>query len=95
MEITQILLVIVILGLASIMSVIGVEVFFIFREFKKSMKKVNKMLDDFGLITESVAKPIAGFSGFVTGIKSGADAIRLLTKDTKKKEKKEKTSEKK
>lgn len=93
MEITQVLLIVVILVLASIMSIIGVEVFFIFREFKKSMKKFNKMLDDVGLITESVAKPIAGFSGFITGIKSGADAIKLLTKDTKKK--KEKTSEKK
>lgn len=93
MEITQVLLIVVILVLASIMSIIGVEVFFIFREFKKSMKKFNKMLDDVGLITESVAKPIAGFSGFITGIKSGADAIKLLTKNTKKK--KEKTSEKK
>lgn len=93
MEITQVLLIIVILALASIMSIIGVEVFFIFRELKKSMKKFNKMLDDIGLITESVAKPIAGFSGFITGIKSGADAIKLLTRDTKKK--KEKTSEKK
>lgn len=95
MEITQILLIIVILALASIMSIIGVEVFFIFRELKKSMKKVNKMLDDMGLITESIAKPIAGFSGFITGIKSGADAIKLLTKSTKKKEKKEKASTKK
>jgi hypothetical protein len=93
MEITQILLIIVILALASIMSIIGVEVFFIFREFKKSMKKFNKMLDDISLITESIAKPIAGFSGFITGIKSGADAFKLLTKSTKKK--KEKTSEKK
>ena len=95
MEITQILLIIVVLALTSIMIVIGVEVFFIFREIRRSMKKINKMLGDVGLITESVAKPIAGFSGFITGIKSGADAIKLLTKDNKKKEKKEKASGKK
>jgi len=95
MEITQILLIIVVLALTSIMSIVGVEVFFIFKELRKSIKKFNKMLDDMGLITESVAKPIAGFSGFITGLKSGADAIKLLTKDNRKREKKEKTSSKK
>jgi len=95
MEITQILLVIVVLALTSIMSIVGVEVFFIFKEIRRSMKKLNKMLDDMGLITESIAKPIAGFSGFISGIKSGADAIKLFTKNDQKKEKKEKTSTKK
>ena len=95
MEITQILLIIVVLALTSIMTIIGIEVFFIFKELRKSIKKLNKMLGDMGLITESVAKPIAGFSGFITGLKSGADAIKLLTKDNKKKEKKEKASGKK
>jgi hypothetical protein len=92
MEITQILLVIVVLALTSIMSIVGIEVFFIFKEIRQSMKKLNKMLSDMGLITESIAKPIAGFSGFVSGLKSGTDAIKLLTKDEKKKEKKEKAS---
>lgn len=95
MEITQILLIIVVLALTSIMTIIGIEVFFIFKELRKSIKKLNKMLGDMGLITESVAKPIAGFSGFITGLKSGADAIKLLTKDNRKKEKKEKTPGKK
>ncbi len=95
MEITQILLIIVVLALTSIMSIIGIEVFFIFKEIRQSMKKFNKMLDNMGLITESIAKPIAGFSGFITGLKSGADAIKLLTKDNRKREKKEKTSSKK
>lgn len=95
MEVTQILLVIVVLALTSIMSIVGVEVFFIFKELRQSMKKINKMLDDVGLITESIAKPIAGFSGFITGLKSGADAIKLLTRDNRKKEKKEKTPGKK
>ncbi len=95
MEITQILLIIVVLALTSIVSIVGVEVFFIFREIRRSMKKFNKMLGDVGLITESVAKPIAGFSGFISGIKSGADAIKLLTEGNKKKEKKQKTAAKK
>ncbi len=95
MEITQILLVIVVLALTSIMTIIGIEVFFIFKEIRQSMKKFNKMLDNMGLITESIAKPIAGFSGFITGLKSGTDAIKLLTREDKKKEKKEKSSTKK
>lgn len=87
METTQILLVIVVLALTLIMTIVGVEVFLIFKELRQSMKKINKMLDDMGLITEAVAKPIAGFSGFISGIKSGADAIKLLTRESSKKEK--------
>lgn len=87
METTQILLVIVVLALTSIMTIVGVEVFFIFKELRQSMKKINKMLDDMGLITESIAKPIAGFSGFVSGLKSSAEAIKLLTRESSKKEK--------
>jgi hypothetical protein len=87
MEVTQILLVIVVLALTSIMTIVGVEVFFIFKELRQSMKKINKMLDDMGLITESIAKPIAGLSGFVSGLKSSAEAVKLLTRESNKKEK--------
>jgi hypothetical protein len=78
MDSAQILLIIVVMVLTAILTLVGVEVFFILREFRQTIKKTNKILDDSGLITESIAKPIAGFSGFLTGLKDSANIVKLL-----------------
>lgn len=79
MDSAQILLIIVVMVLTAILTLVGVEVFFILREFRETIKKTNKILDDSGLITESIAKPIAGFSGFLTGLKDSANIVKILT----------------
>ncbi|MCJ7804343.1 hypothetical protein MUP35_01225 [Patescibacteria group bacterium] len=68
---TQILLIIVVSVLTAVLAVIGIQVFLILREGRRSVEKVNKMLDDAGTISSAVTKPIAslfnsigGFSGF-------------------------------
>ena len=78
MDTAQILLVVVVLVLTVILSLVGFEVFLILRELKQSVRKTNKILDDTGLITESVAKPIAGFSGFLSGLKDSANIVKIL-----------------
>jgi hypothetical protein len=78
MDSAQILLIIVVMVLTAILTLVGVEVFFILREFRETIKKTNKILDDSGLITESIAKPIAGFSGFLTGLKDSANIVKIL-----------------
>jgi hypothetical protein len=65
---TQVLLIVVITTLTILLTVIGVQVFFILREFKRTIEKMNKMLDDAGVISESIAKPIASLSSGVTGL---------------------------
>lgn len=74
----QILLFLVISVLTTVFVLCGIQVYYILRELRQSVKKTNKMLDDFGTISESVAKPISGISGFITGIKSGAEIVNLL-----------------
>lgn len=88
MEINQLILILVIVVLASVMTVIGIEVFFILKELRESVKKVNKIIDDAGIISESVAKPVASLSGFLSGFKSGAGLIKIFTKMVKDKEEK-------
>lgn len=78
MDSAQILLIIVVMVLTAILTLVGVEVFFILRELRETVKKTNKILDDSGLITESIAKPIAGFSGFLVGLKDSANIVKLL-----------------
>lgn len=82
-DIFQILLVLVVTSLTTLLVFVGIQVIYILREVRASARKVNKILDDAGLISESVAKPIAGVSGFLTGIQSGARLMKLLKENKK------------
>lgn len=70
MEPTQILLFAVVTILTILLLVVGIQVFFILRDTKKTLDKINKVLDDAGLVSGSVAKPIFGFANFVEGLKN-------------------------
>ena len=74
----QTALFIVIIVLTVLLVVLGVQVFFILRELRKTIDKANKVLDDTGLITESVSKPIASFSTLAMGLKTGATIAKIL-----------------
>lgn len=76
--INQILLLLVVVILTTLLTVSGIQVFHILKELRQTVKKVNKILDDTETVSSSVAKPIAGVSGFLMGIKSGADVINLF-----------------
>lgn len=80
MDIAQIALLIVIIILAILLVALGVQVFFILREFRKTVSKANKVLDNTNVITESVSAPISSLSSLATGIKAGASFIGLFKK---------------
>jgi len=82
----QVLLFLVVAVLTTLLTLAGIEVIHILREFRESARKMNKIMDDFQLISSSVAKPIAGVSGFVMGLKSGLDVINLIASKKVKKE---------
>ncbi len=82
-DVTQILLSTVILILTIMMAVIGVQVYYILREFRETVKKFNKVLDDTGVISESVSKPVNMFSSMLLGIKGGSALMKLLSNKKK------------
>ncbi len=65
---TQILLIIVVSVLSAVLVVIGIQVFLILKEGKRSVEKVNKMLDDAGTISSAITKPIASLSNSISGL---------------------------
>lgn len=67
---TQLLLAFVILVITSMLTIVGIQVYFILREFRHTLAKANKVLDDTGVISESVSKPIGLLSGIVLGLKA-------------------------
>lgn len=78
MDSTQILLYSVVTILTVLLVVLGVQVFFIIKEVKRTLDKINKILDDANLISGSVARPIVGFSNFLEGIKSFGNLVNIV-----------------
>ncbi len=79
MDPVRILLFIVITLLTGLLVVVGVQAFFILREFKNALGKLNKILEDAHSISSSVARPIVGASNFIEGIKSVKGLLDLMT----------------
>jgi len=88
------LLIIVVTILTVLLVVIGIQVVNILREIKKSLEKVNKMLDDAGVITGSVAETVSGLSSFLEGVKGSFKVIDLLLDFLKKRGKNQPLDEK-
>lgn len=80
MDTAQLLLFLVVIILTLLLVVLGVQVFLILKEFKNTVSKFNKVLDDAGIITESVSTPIASLSTVLTGVKTGISIASLFKK---------------
>jgi len=89
---TQILLVIVVSVLTAVLAVIGIQVFLILKEGKRSVEKVNKILDNAGKVSEAITKPITSLSGSL-GSLSGLGGLFSWLINRRKKTEEEKKDE--
>ena len=76
----QTILFLVVVILTILLLVLGIQVLFILKEFRKTVSKANKILDDTGIISESVSAPISSLSALVTSVKAGARVAKFLRK---------------
>lgn len=80
MDPVQLVIIIISLSLTILIVILGVQVFFILKEIRRSMQKMNKIFDDFGKVTGSVGEGAQHLSGLVSGIKSGMSVFSQLRK---------------
>lgn len=80
MDAAQILLFTTVTILTALLVFLGVHVYFILRETKRALEKINKLLEDANLVSDSVARPIVGFANFLDGIKGLGSLLDMLTK---------------
>lgn len=78
MDITQLLIIIISITITSLVVILGIQVFYILKEIRQSVVKVNKMLDDAGKVSGAVGESIVNMTGFVNGIKAGLSAISKI-----------------
>ena len=61
-DLAQIALILVIFLLTILLLALGIQVFFILKDFRQTIQKANKVLDNTDTITENVATPISSLS---------------------------------
>lgn len=74
----QAILFLVIIILTFLLVLLGIQVFFILKELRKTLEKANKILDTADTITENVSKPISSISSLMMGLKTGATIAKII-----------------
>lgn len=88
MEITQIVIASAIAVLTAVLALVGIQVFRILKEFKKTFERINKILEDMGRVTESIARPASSAPGLFLSLKTSLKVLSAFLKRRKKGSKK-------
>jgi hypothetical protein len=78
MDPVQLTIVIISFALAVLLIVLGVQVFYILKEIRGSMQRMNKMLDDAGKISGTVSEGFVSMSGLMSGLRAGLTFVKTL-----------------
>lgn len=79
MDILQVALVFLIMLLAVLLSILGVQVFFILRDLKKSMDKIDLLLGNAQSLAENIQRPIKAAADLSQVVESGVQAAKVLS----------------
>lgn len=77
-EFQQFFLIILISTLTVLIVIFSIFVFKILQELRDTLKKLNKVLDDLGVISNSIAQPVSNISGLMEGLKSGLKIFEVI-----------------
>lgn len=80
LDVISIIITVIVTILVILLTVIGVEIFRTLRQFQKTLIKLDNILTDFNIVSNSVATPIVKLSTFVQGMQEGSTVINLLAK---------------
>lgn len=68
----QLILLLVIITLTVLLVILGVQVFYILRDLRTTIKKTNKILENADAITEGIEGPISAISSLFLGGKAAS-----------------------
>ena len=74
----QAVLLIVIVLLAMLLLVLGIQIFFILKELRKTLSRATRVLENTESITESVSEPMSFLSGLLLSAKSLKTISKIL-----------------
>ena len=76
---TQTLLIIVITVLTVIITAIGVQLYLLLRDVRKTLGHTNAILDQADELIHKLSNPAASITGIVSGLKEGANIIETIS----------------
>ncbi len=79
----QAVLLFVILLLAILFVILGIQVFLILRELRTTVVKTNKILDDVDSLTTSISEPVSFVSGLLFSSKTLTTIAKLFNQTRK------------
>lgn len=92
MDTVQIILLVVVIILTILVVALGIQVFLILRDFRQTVHKANKVLDNTNTITKSVSEPLNNLSQLASNMATGTvfatvlkTVVRLLKSGDEKK----------
>lgn len=84
MDTTQIVLLTVTIVLAVFLVALGFQTFFVLKDLRKTLGRMNRLFDDADQLVDQVKKPIQTAGNLVTALTAGAGIAHLLKKGDKK-----------
>jgi hypothetical protein len=75
----QLVLLIVITVLTVLLVILGIQVFFILREFRVTLRKTNRVLDNTEAITSNIEQPLNFVNSFFNGTQTLSQIAKFLT----------------
>ena len=78
MDAIQLVIIFISFILTTLFVFLGVQMWFILKEIRLTIQKMNKMLDDMGKVTGTVGDTATGVSGLMNGIKTGLNFFSSL-----------------
>ena len=76
----QAVLLIVIVLLAMLLLVLGIQIFFILKELRRTLSRATRVLENTESITESVSEPMSFLSGLLLSAKSLKTISKILSR---------------
>lgn len=80
MDLPQVLLLIAIVVLTVILGIIGVQIIFILRDSRETLRKADRVVDNLDFLTTSLVRTSSTFSSLGSSLQSGMQLVGLVTK---------------
>lgn len=87
MELTQSVLLAVVIVLTIFLVVLGFQVFYVLRDLRRTLTRLNRLFDDADSLVAEVKKPIEKAGTIIGGLTTGATIAHLLNRGEKKENK--------
>ncbi len=77
-DVVQMILLAIIVVVAIVVVILGIQVFYILREVRKTVQKANRVLDNTNAITDSLSQPLSALSSVVGGFTAGSVISKIV-----------------